>query len=83
MPSHTLSSRSPSRLPTVPFVRRAALLCLEGIKAQLEAWQRAAQAARDRRELQALDNETLKNIGLDRSDIESWITRGDIDRRAR
>ncbi|MDM0117735.1 DUF1127 domain-containing protein [Variovorax sp. J22R133] len=46
-------------------------------------WRRARRAATECRALHALDDLTLKDVGLDRSQIESWVACGDTDRRAR
>lgn len=53
------------------------------MSARLDAWRQARHAAARRRVLHALSNEALKDMGLDRSDIESVIACGDTDRRPR
>jgi uncharacterized protein YjiS (DUF1127 family) len=83
MQASCLSTRHPTRPSAASRLKRAALSCVHWMSARVETWQHARHAAAKRRVLRSLSNETLKDMGLDRSDIESWIACGDTDRRAR
>lgn len=70
-------------LPAPSPLRQAALSCLARLQTRFDGWRHARRAASHRRVLRALSNEMLKDMGLDRSDIESWIACGETDRRPR
>jgi len=70
-------------LPTPSPLKQAVLSCLGWMRTRFDHWRHARRAAANRRVLRSLSNEMLKDMGLDRSDIESWIACGETDRRPR
>ena len=83
MQTSCLSTRHPTQPSAALRLKRAALFCQSWMSARLDAWRQAHQAAAKRRVLWALSDAALKDMGLDRSDIESWIACGETDRRPR
>jgi uncharacterized protein YjiS (DUF1127 family) len=67
-------------LQPFPFAARIAVTWW---RARSAAWRQMRRDAADRRELLALDDLTLRDMGFHRSEIDSWIACGDVDRRPR
>ena len=70
-----------------PATRPATATVMDRLSAAVRSWWHSHQEKRRQREtirtLQVLDDRMLKDIGLNRSEIESIAARGDGDRQLR